>query len=293
MFLKILLRFVGLVLLVVVVVLVCVLGYGYSLRHQHVTRRVPAFAAATDSAHVARGAHITQVMCAGCHAPKLEKELTGGYENILAIPKGPTFGMLHGPNLTQGGVLAKYDSDGLLVRALREGVGYDGRALLVMPSAQFQRMSDEDAASVIGYLRSRPAVTSEVPASSTNLLGYLVLGFHVFANSVSPAIASPVPAVPADSSVAYGEYTSYLYGCRDCHGAALHGGKKGQLPPLGPNIAALVQAHPRIDFDNAVRGGVSPTTGKPLDPTLMPWTQFAGLDDVEVSALYSYLRSLK
>jgi mono/diheme cytochrome c family protein len=291
-FLKRAMQILGGLLLLLLVALSGVAAYGYSIRHQHVDRPVAAFAATADSVHLVRGEHISRLMCAGCHASPNAPALTGGADNILAIPKGPTFGVLHGPNLTSAGVLARYDSDGLLARAIREGIGWDGRPLLVMPSAQFRRMSDEDLSSVIAYLRSQPAVEKTLPKPSMNLLGCLILGLHVYPNSVQPALTGPVAAVAAESTVAYGEYSSYLYGCRDCHGETLHGGKKGQLPPLGPNLAALAASHPQIEFDHAVRGGVSPS-GRPLDPTLMPWTQFAGLEDVEVAALYRYLVSLR
>ena len=50
-------------------------------------------------------------------------------------------------------------TDDQLARAIREGVGNDGRALFpFMPYENFRSMSDEDLASVIVYLRSIPPV---------------------------------------------------------------------------------------------------------------------------------------
>ena len=49
-------------------------------------------------------------------------------------------------------------TDDMFARAIREGVGHDGRALsLDMPYNNFKRLSDEDLASVIVYIRSLPA----------------------------------------------------------------------------------------------------------------------------------------
>ena len=49
-------------------------------------------------------------------------------------------------------------TDDMFARAIREGVGHDGRALSpAMPYNNFKRLSDEDLASVIVYLRSLPA----------------------------------------------------------------------------------------------------------------------------------------
>jgi hypothetical protein len=52
-----------------------------------------------------------------------------------------------------------------LARAIREGVGHDGRALFpIMPYQHYRDMSDEDLASVVVYLRSLPAVHNQLPA---------------------------------------------------------------------------------------------------------------------------------
>lgn len=55
-------------------------------------------------------------------------------------------------------------TDADFVRALRRGIGHDGRTLVdTMPSAEFSHLSDEDLASVIVYLRSLPAIHIERP----------------------------------------------------------------------------------------------------------------------------------
>ena len=55
-------------------------------------------------------------------------------------------------------------SDDQLARAIREGIGHDGRALFpMMPYTRFREMSDEDLASVIVYLRSLPRCATNYP----------------------------------------------------------------------------------------------------------------------------------
>ena len=50
-------------------------------------------------------------------------------------------------------------TDDQLARAIREGIGHDGRALFpMMPYEDFRQMSDEDVGSIVVYLRSLPAV---------------------------------------------------------------------------------------------------------------------------------------
>jgi mono/diheme cytochrome c family protein len=54
-------------------------------------------------------------------------------------------------------------SDDQLARAIREGVGHDGRTLFpMMPYQDFRHMSDEDLASVVVYLRSLAPVHSQL-----------------------------------------------------------------------------------------------------------------------------------
>ena len=61
------------------------------------------------------------------------------------------------PNLTSGaGGVGATNTDEDWVRAIRHGVGHDGRALWVMPSLSFSRLSDEDLGALIAYLESRP-----------------------------------------------------------------------------------------------------------------------------------------
>ena len=61
-------------------------------------------------------------------------------------------------------------SDDTLARAIREGIGHDGRALYpIMPYLSFQAMSDEDLAAVIVYIRSFP-VRNQLPATSIPFL---------------------------------------------------------------------------------------------------------------------------
>jgi hypothetical protein len=217
--------------------------------------------------------------------------LSGSSHNILHVPGGPTFGRLQPSNLTPGGVLT-HATDGELARAIREGVGRDGRALLVMPSAQYHSLSDRDVRSLLGFLRSQTAVDSVRTPRALNPLGYALLGFGVFPPSAQPPITTAVADPPTGVHPVHGEYLAGLLACRDCHGTDLRGGRKGQLAPVGPDLGALCAAHPVDAFDRALREGISPTTGKSLDPTLMPFTVFNALERVEVEALYAYLRGL-
>ena len=55
--------------------------------------------------------------------------------------------------------------DDAMVRAIREGVGHDGRPLKTMWWWAFRRLSDEDVRSIVVYLRSLPPVRNPLPAT--------------------------------------------------------------------------------------------------------------------------------
>ena len=117
-----------------------------------------AFAAPTDSASIARGEHLTRaiVKCGDCHGQDM-----GGQVMI----DDAAFMKLFAPNLTrgEGGIASSYD-DAAWERAVRHGVAKDGRRLLIMPSNEYQFISDEDLGMVVAYLKQVPAVSRSHPA---------------------------------------------------------------------------------------------------------------------------------
>src|SRR6185312_15256074 len=57
-------------------------------------------------------------------------------------------------------------TDDQFARAIREGIGHDGRTLFpLMPYDDFRNLSDEDLASIIVYIRSLPPIRHEMAKS--------------------------------------------------------------------------------------------------------------------------------
>ena len=109
-----------------------------------------------DSASLARGEHLTKIKgCQDCHG----KDLVG-----KAFLDDPAVGRFIASNLTKGkgGLPANY-SEADWVRALRHGIGTDGKGLLAMPSHETTKMSDQDLAAVIAYCQSLQPVDRELP----------------------------------------------------------------------------------------------------------------------------------
>ena len=102
--------------------------------------------------------------------------------------------------------------------------------------------------------------------------------------------AGPVGAPPREPTAAYGAYVISYQDCAVCHGADLNGSAGGLTPPA-PNIRAIARAWTLEQFVTTMRTGVNPN-GHKLQPP-MPWQMIGQMDDVELAALYHYLRATK
>lgn len=240
----------------------------------------PALALEGGRLVVARG-------CADCHG----QDMAGS-----VFVDDPLLGLLSASNLTagQGGVGALYD-DAAFERAIRHGVGHDGRPLLIMPSHEYYPLSDADVSAIIAYLRSAPPVDNVLPGSSVGPLGR-ILGVAgaiqltpVDAIDESRGRASPVPG----ESVEFGQYLGGT--CMGCHGQDFAGGPSpvpGGLPVanLTPHEADGIGAWSEEQFIRALREGVRPD-GTAIAPD-MPWENLGKMSDTELKALYKFLRTL-
>lgn len=103
-------------------------------------------------------------------------------------------------------------TDDMFARAIREGIGHDGRALFpMMPYLQYRHLSDEDLASVVVFIRSLPPLRRTLPPSQ------IPFPVNRLINSAPEPVATPVPAPSRANAVAYGDYLVRVGACRDCH----------------------------------------------------------------------------
>ncbi|MGZ5080776.1 MAG: c-type cytochrome, partial [Usitatibacter sp.] len=142
------------------------------------------------------------------------------------------------PNITAGagGVVANY-GEADWVRAIRHGVNPKGHALLIMPSEDYNRLSDADFAALVAYVRSLPPLSGEatrirLPAIETALYGVGMI------QDASEKIDHRRPPSAPIAVAASAEHGAYMIGmCVGCHGAALSGGKIAGNPPDWPPAA--------------------------------------------------------
>src|SRR6266508_644169 len=121
----------------------------------------------TDEATIARGEHIATIrMCGHCHMENLSGQ----------VARAPGLVTLSVPNLTSGtGGVGATNTDEGWVRAIRHGVGQDGRGLVLMPSRVWYYLSDEDLGALIAYLKSLPPIDHEMPPTDLGPLGRVML----------------------------------------------------------------------------------------------------------------------
>jgi mono/diheme cytochrome c family protein len=249
---------------------------------------VEAISVPSDAQSVERGKHLATIfICTRCHTDNLGGEVYFEVPGMLSIPT---------PNLTSGtgGVGTTFQVEDY-VRAIRHGVGYDGRALFLIPAKAFHSMSDEDLGAVIAYVKSLPPVDNPLPQRRVELLGRLMMGAGMFPpfaadqiDHTSPPSPAPAPGVTA----AYGQYLSHI--CTECHGANLNGapfGPPGQQVPT-PNLTPQgeLAAWSEQGFIDSMRSGITPLGHKLIDD--MPWKYFGQMTDDELKALWMYLQSL-
>ena len=316
---KRLLKWVGVVSFLLI--FFCIVGI-YSSSHERLNRvyEIPdeQVTIPTDAESLRRGKHIFQFRgCEACHSAgggsyifTSDEFGTQAHLNIpsqdIPLMEGnvymddPAVGRVVASNLTtgKGGVGGGYTDMGW-VKAIRHGVRMDGTPLLFMPSTEFYFLSDEDLGSVIAYIKSAPPEDNVLPSSRVSPLGRLVMmvpGLTFIPAELIPHDA-PRPVAPqVGITPEYGEYLTYS--CKICHGLTMSGGKIPGFPASWPPALNLtwgegsaLPAWNEEEFIHTMRTGETPG-GVQLRSKYMPWTSYQYMSDVELRAVWVYLKSL-
>ena len=205
---------------------------------------------------------------------------------------------IKGPNITggEGSATAGYRPEDW-VRSIRHGVAPGGRPLLVMPSEDYNRFTDEDLGAVVAYVRSLPPRPHGPAEIRLPVPARVMYGFGLMQDAAAKIDHSlpPQAPVPEGVSVAHGAYVANM--CLGCHGPDLAGGRIPGAPPdwppasnLRPGAGAVLGAYPTGDDLKALfRTGRRPD-GSPVK--VMPFESLREMSDTDVQALHLYLRSL-
>lgn len=264
---------------------------------------------------LARGQYLAEHVsgCTDCHsrrdwskfmAPVISETRGAGGEVFNEDMGFP--GEVYSPNITPA-ALASW-TDGEIVRAIVSGVSRDGTPLFpIMPYHNYARMSKEDIYSIVAYIRTLTPIENDIPARKLNFpLNLIVRTMPKQAQfGVQPYESDPI---------AYGKYMITAAGCADCHtpmekgrpiaGMEYAGGfSMGMLSGGVVNSANLtphetglknwtregfIQRFKALNHPDAMN---LPIPEGELN-TPMPWTYYASMSDVDLGAIYDYLRSI-
>lgn len=229
--------------------------------------------------------------CAECH---------GADGAGLAFIDDAGAGMyVRSPNISPatGSVVAAY-TPADWERSLRHGVKPDGRPLRVMPSEDYNRLTDADLGALVAYARSlAPAAGGPAefrwPVPVRVLYGYGLI--QDAAKKIDHALPPSQP-VPEAVSVEHGRYVAQM--CKGCHGAGLSGGKVPGGPPDWPAAANLTPGEgsvlPRYadapSFRRSMRSGLRPDAS--AISAAMPFQSLREMSDVDLDAIHAYLVTL-
>jgi len=248
-----------------------------------------------------RGKYLVEglVACFWCHSEHdaltrlpLAGKLGAGV-NDPEFPK-PILTALVFPNITPDPETgAGKWTDDMLARAIREGIGHDGRPLIpLMPYESFRHLSDEDLASIIVYLRSVPPVRNALPRMKAKL------PFSLLVKGIPEPLTTSVPQPDVSTPIKRGEYMTKIAECFVCHegegsdGRSLPfgGGHVFDEDPSGPVAAANLTSdatgiayYDENIFIRALRTG---RVGA-RELKIMPWRRFGKLPDDDLRAMYA------
>jgi mono/diheme cytochrome c family protein len=252
--------------------------------------QVAALAVAPDAARIEHGRYLYNTRgCAECHGADGAGRTVIKDGGMLVIA----------PNITAGpnGATANYQTADW-VRTIRHGIKPSGHPVMVMPSEDYARLTDEDTAALIAYAKQLQPVSGNraVIELPTPVKAMYAFGFIKDASEKIDHTLAPAQPVAAAVTVEHGAYMANA--CIGCHGATLSGGRIPGSPPAWPPAANLTPGrgsamgrYPTPEsFIAMLRSGQRPD-GKPISQ-VMPFASLKQMNDTDARALYAYLKTV-
>jgi mono/diheme cytochrome c family protein len=247
---------------------------------------------------VERGRYLFENLadCDGCHS---ERGRPGRGKGAALLPEQGVPGKIVASNITSDpeAGLGRW-TDGEKIRAIRDGIGRNGRPLFpVMPYTNYRRMSDEDVESLVAFMNTLAPARNILPPSRVNPI------VKAYVRSW-PQPAGSVPALGRSDPVRYGEYLATMASCVNCHspmvrgkparaklfaGGRFFGSGSDRVcsPNITPDVETGIGGWSEQDFVNRFlyKRSMSRRTGP------MPWLGLGQLAPEDLRAIYAYLRS--
>lgn len=268
----------------------------------------PEVVISTDSATLARGEYLVYgpAHCYGCHSRK-EDSLALANSEKVPFAGGRHFdtpmGKIYIPNITpdmETGI-GKL-TDGEIARAMRYAVRSNGHVMI--PAMPFTHMSDSDLSAIISYLRAQPAVYNKVPENEYTFMGKALTRFLLKPFKQT----EPIPNhVKVDSTIQYGAYlANSVANCKGCHttfnmmkmeydGIPYSGGMEmaeREHNFITPNLTPDPKTGHIYNWSEE-QFVLRFQTGRIYKDSPMSWKAFSKMPEIELKAIYRYLRSLE
>lgn len=280
---------IGVVVLLVLATLAVAVALQLGDRRMARRIEVPAVPVAfyDDRPALERGAYLFRSRgCADCHGGD-------GAGRVVIDDANGLF--VRAPNITRGARTVAGYAPADWDRAIRHGVKPDGRPLLIMPSEDYNRLTDADLGALVAHVRHLPSAPGGAAELRLPLPVKALYGLGVVRDAAEKIDHALAPAQPVDEgvTVAHGRYVANS--CVGCHGPRLLGGKIAGAPPDWPAAARLAPGEGSVMplYGNADAFAAMLKTGKRPDgtpvSTVMPFASLREMSDTDVRALYLYL----
>lgn len=238
--------------------------------------------------------------CGYCHGlqPSPSSPLAGG--RLLA----DDYGEIAAPNLTSArSGLRSWSADAVLA-ALRVGAPADPEIFSPDAHRGFDWISDEDALSIVAYIKLLDPVEHEVERRSDSSAERSTTAFWI--EHKNPI--GYVPEISSRFSVAYGRYlTEHVARCGSCHNSPesmldeegfLEGGKtvrsdKGETlaPSLTGSVKGGLGSWSEDDIVHYLRTGIT-VNRKQVHPSYCPTNFYRNGSETDLYAIARFLKSL-
>jgi mono/diheme cytochrome c family protein len=265
---------------------------GLELGERKKTRKVDVqvvpVAYVSDTLALQRGKYLFESRgCAECHgAAGTGREFENNHKDVR----------LAAPDITSGGATAKYRPEDW-VRTIRHGVKPNGNPLLVMPAEDYNRLTDDDFAALVGYVRTLPPGKGSQAVIELPLPARVLYGLGAIPDAAGKIDHSLPPAkpVPVAINAQHGAYVANM--CMGCHGEHFSGGKIAGGPPDWPPAANLTPGEGSVlgRYPDAGKFVAMLRSGKRPDGSaisVMPFDTLSKLDDTDARAVYEFLKTL-
>jgi len=250
---------------------------------------IPAVAVPEDPQRLERGRYLYMSRgCGHCHS-------TDG-SGATVVDDGNGL-LVKAPNISPSGVVAGYRVPDW-TRAIRHGIKPDGRPVMIMPSEDYNRLTDDDLGALIAFLRQMAPAQGQAAVVQLPLMVKVLYGIGAIKDAAEKIDHRLTPAgpVPEGVSAQHGAYVANA--CIGCHGPKLQGGRIPGGPPDWPPASDLRPGGtgPMKAYADAEAFAAMFKTGKRPDGSevsaVMPFASLKEMNEIDVRALYVYLRSL-